>query len=117
MTYYLVEREVPGADRLDRTELGHLAHSMRTAAESLGVPFRWLSCTVAGERLLCVVETDDPDAVAEHARRVGLPVSGVTEIAHEFGPDDAVAPVRAPLTLPPLPPRLEHGLHCERPKR
>ncbi|HRD60372.1 MAG TPA: DUF4242 domain-containing protein [Nocardioides sp.] len=114
MTYYLVERDVPGAAGLDRTQLGHLAHTMREAAESLGVEFRWVLGTVAADVVSCVVETDDYEAVVEHCRRVGLPVRSITEIAHAFGPDDAVAPAPPSLTLPPAP-RPERGLHGERP--
>ena len=112
MPYYLVERAAPSP--LDAAARGRLARTITTAAETLGVPYRWVSSIVAGGTMFCVHETDDLEAVQEHARRVGLPVLSITEIDHELGPADAVAPSvgldpgLVTITRP------APGLHCSR---
>ena len=56
---------------------------------SLGVPYRWITSYVAGDKVYCVHEADDEDVVREHARRGGFPANSVKVIAHEFGPHTA----------------------------
>ena len=50
------------------------------------MPYRWITSYVAGDKIYCVHEADDEDAIREHARRGGFPANSVTVIANEFGP-------------------------------
>ena len=65
--------------------------SSNAVVASLDVPYRWLTSYVAGDKLYCVHEADDDDAILEHARRGGFPADTVAVIVNEIGPHTAGA--------------------------
>jgi uncharacterized protein DUF4242 len=89
MTRFLIEREIPGAGDLTEAELADIARRSNTAMDSLGVPYRWITSYVAGDKVYCVHEADDEDVIREHSRRGGFPVNSVAVVANEFGPQTA----------------------------
>jgi len=91
MKRYVIEREIPGAADLSQEELAAIAGKSNKVVESLGVPYRWITSYVAGDKIYCLHEADDEDAIREHARRGGFPANSVTVIANEFGPHTADA--------------------------
>ena len=75
MKRYVIEREIPGASDLSQEELAAIAGKSNGVVESLGVPYRWITSYVAGDKIYCVHEADDEDAIREHARRGGFPAN------------------------------------------
>ena len=91
MTRFLIEREIEGASDLTQEQLAGIAQTLNAAVESLGVPYTWVTSYVAGDKIYCLHETEDADAIFEHARRGGLPADVVSAVANEFGPHTAHA--------------------------
>jgi hypothetical protein len=89
MQRFMIEREIPGASQLSRTELAQIARTSNEAVASLGVPYTWVTSYVAGDKVYCVHEAADADTIFEHARRGGFPADLVTVVANEFGPQTA----------------------------
>jgi hypothetical protein len=89
MKRFIIEREVPGASELTEEQLSEISKTSNAAVASLGVPYNWVTSYVAGDKLYCVHEADDAEAVLEHARRGGFPANKVTVVANEFGPQSA----------------------------
>ncbi|CAM3801081.1 DUF4242 domain-containing protein [Smaragdicoccus niigatensis] len=86
MTRFVIEREIPNAAELTEEQLVDIATTSNAAVASLGVPYNWVTSYVAGDKIYCVHEADDAEAIFEHARRGGFPANKVTAVAHEFGP-------------------------------
>lgn len=91
MKRFIIEREIPGAANLTAGELADISKRATIAAASLGVPYRWITSYVAGDKVYCVHEADDDDIVREHSRRCGLPVSTVAVVVNEIGVHTAEA--------------------------
>jgi len=89
MPRFIIERTIDGAATLGPDELADIAATSNQVVAGLGVPYRWITSYVAGDKIYCVHEADDADAVREHARRGGFPADLVTEIAGTIGPDTA----------------------------
>ena len=89
MKRYVIEREIPGASDLGQDELAAIAGKSNGVVDSLGVPYRWITSYVAGDKIYCVHEAEDEDAIREHARCGGFPANSVNVIANEFGPHTA----------------------------
>ena len=89
MKRFLIEREIPGASELTEVQLCEIAQKSNAVAESLGVPYRWITSYVAGDKIFCIHEADDEDTIREHSRRGGFPVTSVTAVSGEFGPRTA----------------------------
>jgi hypothetical protein len=89
MKRFLIERAIPGASELTTADLAAIAVKSTAVMATLGVPYRWITSYVAGDRIYCVHEAEDAEAVREHSRRGGFPVTTITEVANEFGPHTA----------------------------
>ena len=89
MKRYVIEREIPGASELTEEQLAKIAAKSNDVVASLGVPYRWITSYVAGDKIFCIHEADDEDTIREHSRRGGFPVTSVTAVSGEFGPRTA----------------------------
>ena len=84
MPRYLIERSVPGLSRDELTAAGH-----RSVAVLATLPdVRWIRSYVsdAEGKIYCEYDAPSAEAVREHARRAGLPVDRISEIALEINP-------------------------------
>jgi len=89
MIRYIIERNIPGASDLTEEQLADIAVTSNQVVDTLGVPYRWVQSYVAGDKVYCVHEADDEEAIREHARRGGFPADVVAVVANEFGPQTA----------------------------
>lgn len=87
MPQFIIERTIPGADTLTREELADVTAKSNEVVAGLNVPYTWITSYVAGDKIYCIHETDDPETVYEHGRCGGFPVDSVTPLATQFGPD------------------------------
>jgi len=84
MPRYIIERSVPGLNRDILTEAGR-----RSAEVLTGMPdVRWIRSYVSDVdgKIYCEYDAPSPEAIREHARRAGLPVDRISEIAIEVNP-------------------------------
>jgi hypothetical protein len=81
---YLIERSIAGATREDVMAAGR-----RSVQVLAGMPdVRWVRSYVseAEGKIYCEYDAPSADAIYEHARRVGLGVERISEIALEINP-------------------------------
>jgi hypothetical protein len=84
MPRYIIERSVPA---LSRDELQ--AASRRSIAALGEMPqVRWIRSYVSDVegKIYCEYDAPSPEAIREHARRAGLPVDRISEVALEISP-------------------------------
>jgi hypothetical protein len=89
MKRYIIEREIPDAGDLSPEQLAEIAAKSNNVVAGLGVPYRWITSYVAGDKIYCIHEAENDEAIREHARRGGFPANSVTVVANEFGPHTA----------------------------
>lgn len=89
MPTFIIEREIPGADKLSPAELKEIAAKSNAVVAGLGAPYKWVTSYVAGDKIYCVHEADSAAVVERHAREGGFPANKVTEIAAFIGPATA----------------------------
>ena len=84
MPRYLIERTV---GTITRDELDAAAHKSIAAMDGMN-GIVWIRSYVsdAEGKIYCEYDAPSPEAVREHARRAGLPVDRVTEVALEISP-------------------------------
>ena len=85
MPTYVIEREIPGADKLSPSELREISTKSNEVVADLGQPYTWITSYVAGDKIVCIHEAEDEGVIREHARRGGFPANKVTVISDEFG--------------------------------
>ena len=84
MPRYIIERSVPALSRDD------LEAASRRSIAALGeMPqVRWIRSYVSDVegKIYCEYDAPSPEAIREHARRAGLPVDRISEVALEISP-------------------------------
>ncbi len=90
MKTFVIERNIPGASQLTAEELKGISAKSCDVVAGLGVPYRWITSYVAGDKIYCVHEAESAD-VYRHAREGGFPADSVTEVAAIIGPQTATA--------------------------
>ena len=91
MPTFIIEREIPGADKLSPAELRDISAKSNEVVAGLGEPYTWVTSYVAGDKIYCVHEADSADTVERHAREGGFPANKITKIAAFIWPETAHA--------------------------
>jgi hypothetical protein len=84
MPRFLIERSTPGMTREQLNDAGR-----RSNAVLAGMPeIRWIRSYVSDfdGKIYCEYDAPSAEAIREHARRAGLPVDRISEIAIEVNP-------------------------------
>jgi hypothetical protein len=90
MKTFIIEREIPGADKLTAAELKDISKKSNEVVANLGVPYKWVTSYVAGDKIYCVHEAEDADAIVRHAKTGGFPANLVTPVSAVIGPQTGV---------------------------
>lgn len=91
MPTYVIEREIPGADKLTADELRDISAKSNEVVSGLGVPYKWITSYVAGDKVYCVHEADSAAVIERHSRIASFPADKITEVAAVIGPATAGA--------------------------
>lgn len=89
MPTFIIEREIPGADKLTAAELKEISAKSNEVVAGLGVPYKWVTSYVAGDKIYCVHEAPSAEAIRKHAEQGGFPANKVTLVASVIGPHSA----------------------------
>ncbi|HEY2904795.1 MAG TPA: DUF4242 domain-containing protein [Vicinamibacterales bacterium] len=84
MPRYIIERSVPGLSREALNDAGR-----RSNAALAGMPdIRWIRSYVSDVdgKIYCEYDAPSAEAIREHARRAGLPIDHISEVALEINP-------------------------------
>jgi hypothetical protein len=84
MPRFIIERNIPGLSREQLTAAGR-----RSVVALNGMPeIRWIRSYVSDVdgKIYCEYDAPSAEAIREHARRAGLPVDSISEIALEINP-------------------------------
>jgi hypothetical protein len=91
MPTFVIERDLPGADKLTAEELKGISMKSNEVVAGLRVPYKWITSYVAGDKIYCVHEAESADVVRRHAKQGGFPANKVTEVAAVIDPQTAKA--------------------------
>jgi len=84
MPRFIIERSVPGLSREAAVDAGR--RSVAVLAEMPGI--RWIRSYIShvDGKIYCEYDAPSAESIREHARRAGLPVDRISEIALEINP-------------------------------
>ena len=89
MPKFLIEREIPGADKLTPQELQAISQKSCSVLQSMGPQIQWVQSYVTGDKVYCVYIAPNEEMVREHAQRGGFPANRVAEIKSVIDPTTA----------------------------
>ena len=87
MKTYVIERDIPGVDKLNAEQLKGAAATSNAALAKLGAAkVQWVESFVAADKTFCIYFAENEDAIREHARLSGFPANKITEITGVIDP-------------------------------
>lgn len=89
MKRYIIERDIPGVDRMGPNDLSGAAKTSNAALAQLAPRAQWVQSFVARDKTFCVYLAENEDAIHEHARLSGFPANKITEISGIIDPTTA----------------------------
>jgi hypothetical protein len=89
MKKYVIERAIPGVDKLGSTELKGAAATSNSALAQLAPRVQWLESFVAADKTFCIYLAEDEAAIQDHARLSGFPATRITEVVRMIDPTTA----------------------------
>ena len=89
MPKYIIEREIPGADSMNKEKLQGFSRTTYEVLLALGPEIQWIQSYVTGNKIYCVYYAPGETLIREHARRSGFPASQITEVKAVIEPATA----------------------------
>ena len=89
MKKFIVERKLPGAGNMTDEELQALARTSNAVITVLGKPYKWVESFVTDDKIYCIHEAENEDAIREHAKCGNFPVNKIEEIKAIIDPATA----------------------------
>lgn len=86
MKRYLIEREIPGAEKLTAEDLRGIATRSCNVLRTMGPEIQWIQSYVTENRITCVYLAANEDIVRQHASRGGFPANRVAEVVAMMDP-------------------------------
>lgn len=89
MKKYVIERNIPGVDKLSPEELKGASAASNAALAQLAPRVQWVESFVTEDKTFCVYLAEDEEVIQEHARLSGFPANKITEVATVISPTTA----------------------------
>ena len=86
MAQFLIERQIPGVERMSPVELQAVARKSNHVLADLGSEIRWIHSYIVDGRTFCVYEAPDEELIKEHARLSGFPCNKILKVQGMIDP-------------------------------
>lgn len=86
MGRYIIERDLPGAGDLSNEQLHDISAKSNEVLAGMD-DIAWVESYVTDDKLYCVYDAGDPDAIAEHARLGGFPCDRISPVSGTISPE------------------------------
>lgn len=89
MKTYLIEREIPGAGKLNAADLKGISQKSCSVLKDMGPKIEWIHSYVNGDKIHCIYKAENEELLKEHAKKGGFPITSITEINSIISPATA----------------------------
>ena len=89
MKKFIIERSIPGAGNMTAEELQSLSKTSVAVIAVLGKPYRWIESFVTQDKIYCIHEAENEEAIREHANCGSFPVDRIGEVRAVIHPATA----------------------------
>ena len=89
MPKYLIEREIPGAEKLTTEQLKAISQTSCGVLGKMGPQIQWIQSYVTDNKITCIYIAPNQEMVREHAKQGGFPANVVSEVAEIIDPTTA----------------------------
>ena len=89
MPKYIIEREIPGAGRLNTEQLKAISQTSCGVLGKMGPQIQWINSQVTADKIYCTYIAPNEEMIREHAKLGGFPANTIQRIAITIDPTTA----------------------------
>ncbi len=89
MPQFLIEREMPGAGRLDQSQLKGASQQSCSVLRELGPEIQWVHSYVTDDKIYCIYRAPSEDMIRKHADTAGFPANSISQMRNVIDPTTA----------------------------
>ena len=89
MPQYVIEREMPGVGQLDADDIKMASQTSCNVLGELGPQIQWVHSYVTGDKIYCIYNAPNEQAVREHAQKGGFPANSIAQVHSIIDPTTA----------------------------
>ena len=89
MPKYVIERDIPGAGKLPPADLHAISQKSCGVLAKMGPQIQWVHSYVTGDKIYCIYNAPNEDALREHAKQGGFPANSVSRVNAIIDPTTA----------------------------
>ncbi len=86
MPKYIIEREIPDAGSLSRSDLQGISQKSCGILKDMGPQIQWVESYVTGDKVYCKYIAPDEETIRKHAEMGGFPANRISEIKNVIDP-------------------------------
>ena len=91
MPKFVIEREIAGAGKLPKSELQAISQKSCEVLHGMGPQIQWVQSFVTDDKIYCVYNAPDEEAVRTHAHKGGFPANVISRVRSTIDPTTADA--------------------------
>lgn len=92
MPRYVIEREIPGAGKLNPDELRGVSEKSSSVLQQMGPQIQWIESYVTADKIYCVYVAPNEEMIRQHAAKGGFPANKISTVAAIINPTTAEGP-------------------------
>src|SRR5690606_530766 len=89
MKTYLIERDIPGAGKLNAADLKGISQKSCSVIKDMRTKIEWIHSDVNGDKIHCIYKAENEELLREHAKKGGFHISTITAIDSIISPATA----------------------------
>jgi hypothetical protein len=89
MPKYVIERDVPGIEKATPDQFRAISQKSCSVIGRLGPAIQWLHSYVTADKIYCVYNAPNEEAILEHAKQGGFPANRIAEVTLIIDPTTA----------------------------
>lgn len=89
MPKFVIERDIPGAGNISPADLQAISQKSCGVLNTMGPTIQWIHSYVTDDKIYCIYQAPDADAVRRHAELGGFPANRVSQVRTIIDPATA----------------------------
>jgi Protein of unknown function (DUF4242) len=89
MPKYVIERDLPGAGKLNTDQLRGVSQKSCSVLNKLGPEIQWIHSYVTADKIYCIYRAPNEAMIREHAKQGGFPANKISEVTTIIEPTTA----------------------------
>ena len=89
MPKFVIERNIPGAGKMSPEQLQAVAQKSCSVLNKMGPQIQWVQSYVTGDKIYCIYNAPNEEAVRQHAQLGGFPANSIARVSTIIDPTTA----------------------------